>query len=108
MYARMTTIRTQPGKLGEALDIARDSIAPHAEEQPGFRSLIAFVDREDEEIVFFSLWETEDDLEAGENSGYYEEQIGKLASVLAGQATREAFEADILAEAGVSREGAAG
>jgi len=97
MHARMTTIRTQPGKLAEAMDIARDSIAPHAKGQRGFKSLLAFVDREDDEIVFVSLWETEEDLEAGENSGYYEEQLGKLSAVLTGHAKREAFEATVLA-----------
>ncbi len=97
MYARMTTIRTQPGKLAEAIGIARNSIASHAKEQQGFKSLLALVDAEDEEIVFISLWETEDDLEAGENSGYYEEQLGRLSAVLAGHAVREVFEADVLA-----------
>jgi len=97
MHARMTTIRTQPGKLAEAMDIARGSIAPHAKGQRGFKSLLALVDPEDDEIVFVSLWETEDDLEAGENSGYYEEQLGRLSTVLAGPANREAFEANFLA-----------
>lgn len=97
MHARMTTIRTQPGRLAEAMDIARDSIASHAKEQQGFKSLLALVDSEDEEIIFISLWETEGDLEAGEDSGYYEEQLGRLSSVLAGQAVRETFETNILA-----------
>ena len=97
MYARMTTIRTQPGKLAEAIVIARDSIVPRAKEQRGFKSLLALTDPENEEIIFISLWETEDDLGAGEDSGYYEEQLGKLSSVSAGQAVREAFEANLLA-----------
>lgn len=106
MHARMTTIRTQPGRMAEAMEIARDSIAPHAEGQQGFKSLLAFMDAEDDEIIFISLWETEDDLEVGENSGYYEEQIGKLSSVLAGQATRENFEASVLAQEESARAGA--
>ena len=97
MHARMTTIRTQPGKMEEALVIAREFIAPHAEEQPGFKSLVALVDHESEELVFISTWETEEDLEEGENSGYYEDQIGRLSSVLVGQAVREAFEVHNLA-----------
>jgi heme-degrading monooxygenase HmoA len=97
MHARMTTIRTQPGKMEQALVIARESIAPHAEEQQGFKSLVALTDPESGELVFISLWETAEDLEASENSGYYEEQLGRLSSVLAGQAAREAFEAHVLA-----------
>jgi heme-degrading monooxygenase HmoA len=98
MHARMTTIRTQPGKVAEAMDIARDSMTPHANEQQGFKGLIALTDPESDEVVFISLWDTEDDLEAGEDSGYYEEQIGKLSNILAGRTEREIFEAIILAQ----------
>ncbi|MDX6380357.1 MAG: hypothetical protein QOI57_1381 [Rubrobacteraceae bacterium] len=87
MYARVTTIRTQPGKVEEAISIARDSIAPHAKEQQGFKGLLALASSEDEEIIFLSLWETEDALQAGEDSGYYEDQLGKLSSILAGRAS---------------------
>ena len=97
MHARMTTIRTQPGKMEQALVIARDSIAPHAEEQQGFKSLVALTDPESGDLVFISLWETAEDLEASENSGYYEEQLGRLSAVLTGHAKREAFEANVLA-----------
>ncbi len=97
MHARATTIRTQPGKVEEAISIARGSIAPHAKEQQGFKGLLALADAEDEEVVFLSLWETEADLEASENSGYYEEQLGKLSSVLDGRAIREAYEVITLA-----------
>ena len=97
MHARMTTIRTQPGKMEQALVIARDSIAPHAEEQPGFKSLVALTDPESGELVFISLWETAEDLEASENSGYYEEHLPSVRDRGAGQADREAFEAHILA-----------
>ncbi len=92
MHARMTTIRTRPGKVAEAIDIARDSMTPLAKEQQGFKGLLALMDPDSEEVVFISLWETKDDLEAGEDNGYYEEQIGKLSSILAGRTEREVFE----------------
>ncbi|MGH3090217.1 MAG: antibiotic biosynthesis monooxygenase family protein [Rubrobacteraceae bacterium] len=97
MYARMTTIRTQEGKVEEAIEIARDSIAPLAKEQPGFKSLLALTDSEDDEVVLISLWETEDDLQVSEDNGYYEDQIGKLSSVLHGRAVRENYTVDTLA-----------
>lgn len=97
MHARTTTIRTQPGKVAEAISIARDSIASRAKEQQGFRGLLALSSSESEEIIFISLWETENDLEAGENSGYYEEQLGELSSVLVGRAVREVHEFSTLA-----------
>ena len=97
MHGRNDNDREEAGKPGGGIGHGRGSIAPHAKGQRGFKSLLAFVDREDDEIVFVSLWETEEDLEAGENSGYYEEQLGKLSAVLTGHAKREAFEASVLA-----------
>ena len=59
MHARMTTIRTQPGKVAEAMDIARGSMTPHASEQQGFKGLLALTDPESDEVVFISLWDTD-------------------------------------------------
>lgn len=97
MYARVTTIRVREGKVEEAIAIGRGSIAPLAKEQPGFEGLLALTDHDDGEVVFISLWETEDALKAGEDSGYYEDQIGKLSSVLDGRAVREHYTVDTLA-----------
>ena len=37
------------------------------------------------------------DMEAGEQSGYYREQVGKFAGMLAGDVVREAYEVSIQA-----------
>ncbi len=97
MHARVTTIRVQEGKFEEAIGIAKDSIAPLAKEQPGFKNLLALTAHDDGEVIFISLWETEDALQAGEDSGYYEDQIGKLSTVLDGRALRENYTVDTLA-----------
>ncbi|MBA2693094.1 MAG: antibiotic biosynthesis monooxygenase [Rubrobacter sp.] len=97
MYARVTTIQIQDGKFEEAIGIAKDSIAPLAKEQPGFKNLLALTNPEDEEVLLISLWETEEALHAGEDSGYYEDQIGKLSTVLDGRALRENYTVDNLA-----------
>lgn len=54
--------------------------------------MLALADAESEEVVFLSMWETKGDLEASENSGYYEDQLGKLSSISDGRALREAYE----------------
>lgn len=38
-----------------------------------------------------TLWETEEDLKAGENSGYFREQVAKFGPLLLGPPTREVF-----------------
>src|SRR5258706_13527609 len=44
MYARMTTIQTQPGTIDEAIRIAQDAVLPAARQQPGFKGVLALVD----------------------------------------------------------------
>ncbi|WP_041328393.1 antibiotic biosynthesis monooxygenase family protein [Rubrobacter xylanophilus] len=95
MYARVTTTRIQPGKVEEAIGIARDSIAPAAREQRGFGGFLLLADREAGKGLAITLWETEDDLRASEASGYYREQLGKLKEVLAGPPEREAYEVSV-------------
>jgi len=51
-------------------------------------------DPETGNVIAVTLWETEEDLEA---SGYYRQQLGKLAEVLAGQPEREAYEVGVWA-----------
>lgn len=47
--------------------------------------------------IAIAPWETEEALEASEESGYYREQLGKLAKVLAGQPEREVREVGVRA-----------
>ena len=44
-----------------------------------------------------ALWESEADLRDGEKSGSYQQQIAKLAGVLAGPPVRELYEVRVLA-----------
>ena len=47
--------------------------------------------------IAITLWETEEDLKASEEGGYYREQLGKLAEVLAGQPDREVYKVGVRA-----------
>jgi heme-degrading monooxygenase HmoA len=97
MYARVSTAELQPGRMDEVIDISRDSVLPAAQQQRGFRSGLWLTDRDANKIMIVSLWETKEDMEAGERSGYYREQIGKFAGMLAGDVVREAYEVSIQA-----------
>ena len=47
--------------------------------------------------MIVTLWETKEEMEAGERSGYYREQVGKFGGMLAGEVVREAYEVGIQA-----------
>ena len=92
MYAQVVRASVQPGKIDELITIFRDGVIPAALVAPGFRKAFMFVDRASNRGMGVSLWETEADVTALATSGFYQEQVGKLAGVLAEQPDRGVYE----------------
>lgn len=89
MYARMTTMQPHPGMAGEAARIFRESVIPAALQQMGFRGALLLEDPSSGRGTSITLWETEADLTAGEESGYFKEQLAKFGPLMAGPPVRE-------------------
>lgn len=89
MYARMTTMQPRPGMADEAARIFRESVIPAAQKQKGFRGALLLEDPTSGKGTSITLWETEADLKAGEESGYFKEQIAKFGPLMAGPPARE-------------------
>ena len=92
MHARVTTSQARSEAVEEAIRIVQESILPAARQQPGFRGLIHLADRGTGKGLTLSLWETEAAMRASEESGYYREQLAKVATLLVTQPTTAAFE----------------
>ena len=97
MYARVVRNQLQAGKTDEWLAIIRDSIVPALQEQAGFRGFVAMIDREHDTSIGYSMWDSEADLAASETSGNYQQQIAKVAGVLASPPARETYEITVVA-----------
>ena len=95
MYARITTSQVQPGKIDDGSQIVRDAVLPVARQQQGFKGLWQLVDRGNNKVIIITFWETEDDMKAGESSGYWQEQVARVASILAAQPVAETYEVGI-------------
>jgi quinol monooxygenase YgiN len=91
-HARVLTAMAQLGKMDEGMQIVRDSILPAARQQPGFKEGFWLLDRSTGKVMAITLWETEAALLASETSGYFREQLAKVAPVLATQVVREVYE----------------
>ena len=91
-HARVLTATVHPGKTDEGVQIVRDSVLPVTRQQPGFKGELLLTDHSQNKVIAITLWETEADLLTGETSGYLQEQLGKVAHLLATQAVREAYE----------------
>lgn len=93
-YARGTFGQLQPGtdKQEEAIKLFREAVLPEMNQQPGFKGALLLLDRATGKCISFSVWATEADLKANEQSGHYHEQLVKLGHLFNAPAVRELFE----------------
>src|SRR5262245_52696326 len=97
MFARVTILQLQPGKLDEFIRIFQDSIAPAAAAQPGFGGITLLTDPQIGKVLAVGLWETEDDLLAGEAT-YYQKGLAAISNLLTAPPSREVYEVSVQAE----------
>ena len=79
MYARVMTALIKPGYMEKMLHIYQ-SIITTAEKQKGFKDIILLTNTKTNKVMSISVWETEADMKAGENSGYLREKIASVAA----------------------------
>jgi len=97
MKARVVNVQVQPGKTFEAVNIYRDSVVPASKKQKGFKGALLVTDPDTGKGLSITLWETEADMKAGESSGYYQEQIAKLAVVMAAPPAMQHYDVSVQA-----------
>ena len=97
MNARVTIVQVLPGKVDVAVDLYRDSVVPAAKQQKGCEGVYLLTDRNTGKGISITLWETEADMVAGENSGYYQQQLAKFKDVFGAPPVREAYDVSVLA-----------
>jgi heme-degrading monooxygenase HmoA len=84
MHARVILGRVKLDKQDEAIKIYKEIIGPVAKEQKGFKSMQLLTDPDTSKFISITIWESENDLVAGESSGYLQEQLDKVAPLFVG------------------------
>ena len=69
MHARMTTMEGSPERLTEGLREIREDVLPQLQQQDGFKGFVVFDNRQSGELIGFSLWESEQAMQASEEVG---------------------------------------
>ena len=92
MFARVSRSRIQPDKSSEVAKVAQGSVVLAAKSQKGFRGIYYLVDRKTGKSMSISLWESEEDAIANEKSGYFSEQVAKVASYRVEEPVIERYE----------------
>ena len=90
--ARLTFAKLRPDSdLGEIRKVWDESIAPAAKSQKGFISCFLIVTEDSNEGIAVTLWESKEDAVAGEESGYYQDQVKKFGAFLAAPPDRKHY-----------------
>ena len=91
-YARVTTVQVKSGWTNECTKIYEDYVVPAAKSQKGYRGAYLLVDRETDKGISITVWDSEAEAIANEQSGYYQQQLGRFKDVFAGPPVREGYE----------------
>ena len=92
MFARVTMFQTKSDKIDEAIKIYGESVTPARKAQKGARGGYLLTDRKTGKGMAISLWDSEEDAIANEQSGYYQEQLSKFKDCFAAPPVREGYE----------------
>ncbi len=91
MYTRNVTMKLKANSAPEFARVIENEILPLLRKQQGFRDEITFVAPERSEAVAISFWETKENAEAYNRTGY-PEILKSLAKVIEGTPKVETFE----------------
>ena len=91
MFARVTITQMNPEKADEAINLYKEGVVPAAKSQKGFCG-IYLLSNETGKGISISLWDSEADAVANEQSGYYQEQLGKFKDVFTAPPVHEGYE----------------
>jgi heme-degrading monooxygenase HmoA len=95
MFARLTIVQVATDKIDEVIRIFDESIAPAAKAQKGSGGIYLLTDRQTGKGIALSFWDSEADAVANEGSGYYQEQVGKVAAFFTTAPVREGYEVSV-------------
>lgn len=89
MYIRIITLPVQPNKVDETVKMFKESVAPMFKQQKGLKSGYLVGNKANGKLESVTLWDSEADASALDNTGFYEKWTNMLAPNLAGNALRE-------------------
>ncbi len=95
MYARVTHIHIKPDKVEEAIRFYKTSVVPAAKAQKGFTGLLLLTDARTGHGMSITLWASDKDALANEESRYYQNQLIKFVPYYSEPPSREGFDVSL-------------
>ena len=95
MNARVAIFNVKPGKREEAVALFRDLVVPEARKQRGFKGGLVLTNPDTGKGISIGLWETEADMIATEESGFYQKWVTEVSDVFIMPPFMEHYEVSI-------------
>jgi len=92
MFARVTVVQIKTDKFDESVKLYEESVVPAAKSQKGYRGAYLLSDRKTGKSLSITVWDSEEDAIANEQSGYYQEQVGKFKDLFTAPPVQEGYE----------------
>ena len=92
MYARVTTVPVEPGKLDEVASIIQTSVTAVMETQAGYSGALLLANPDKNIVTSITLWDTMAALTESQFSAAYQDQIAQLSNLVAGPPATETYE----------------
>ena len=90
--SRLSFVKLKPEvSLHEIREIWDESVVPVAQDQDGFVCCFFLVSEQADEGIAVTLWDSKENAVAGEQSGYYQDQVKKFAAFLAAPPERKYY-----------------
>ena len=97
MFARLMIVPVKSDKIDETIKVYAESVIPAAKSQKGYRGAYLLTDRKTGKGVSITLWDSEEDAIANEQSGYYQASVGKFKDFFTAPPIREGYEVSVQA-----------
>jgi heme-degrading monooxygenase HmoA len=92
MLARITRFQTSLEIIDESIKNFKDNVIPAVSLQKGYRSGYLLVDRKAGKFITIAFWDSEEDVIADENSGYYQKRVDTGKNHFVAPPVRELYE----------------
>lgn len=92
LYARVTTVPVEPGKLDDTVSIIQESVTPVMEKQAGYRGALLLANPDKNVVTSITLWETVADLTGSQFNATYQDRISQLSDLVTDPPTTETYE----------------
>jgi len=91
VYVQISRVKISQGRIAEAVELFRESVLPVVQDQPGFIKFYLLSHPDEDELVVENFWESAEDIEALQISGFYQQQVKKFGTVFASSPHREIY-----------------